>query len=332
MVSIKFLALLLALNVSLTIFTLLCVPVHRSHVVTFFSRTGTSDQHTERSTRVEWRSSRGYEQLGYIAAVQCLSTMPSKLGLNTSLYDDFAYVHLHAGVKTHKTAAFLPWHRGFLRIFETSLREVCGYRGPLLYWDWDLDWEAPGSSPIWDATYGIGGDGNAELNETIRFGRCVTEGPFKSLRPSYSDHGHSPHCLSRYFRDPYDYTAGLNHTMYPRESVEIALNQPSYEDFCEFVESSLHNAVHRSIDGDFGMLTSPNDPLFFLHHAQIDRLWWKWQQNDPIHRVWEYSGPADGQGETKCSLDDSLSYMGLGEDMKVSSVMDTEDGRSMYRY
>lgn len=26
---------------------------------------------------------------------------------------------------------------------------------------------------------------------------------------------------------------------------------------------------------------SPGDPIFFLHHAQIDRVWALWQKKDP---------------------------------------------------
>jgi tyrosinase len=25
--------------------------------------------------------------------------------------------------------------------------------------------------------------------------------------------------------------------------------------------------------------TAPADPLFWMHHANIDRLWWKWQKS-----------------------------------------------------
>lgn len=43
--------------------------------------------------RVEWRELKDTDKQSYINAVKCLKTKPSRLGLKTSLYDDFAYVH-----------------------------------------------------------------------------------------------------------------------------------------------------------------------------------------------------------------------------------------------
>jgi tyrosinase len=38
----------------------------------------------------------------------------------------------------------------------------------------------------------------------------------------------------------------------------------------------LHNQVHRWIGGDKAPASSPNDPVFFLHHANVDLLWESW--------------------------------------------------------
>ena len=38
----------------------------------------------------------------------------------------------------------------------------------------------------------------------------------------------------------------------------------------------LHNRVHVWIGGDMGASTSPNDPVFYLNHANVDRLWEAW--------------------------------------------------------
>lgn len=45
--------------------------------------------------RVEWRKLNPALQTQYIDAVLCLKTKPSRLGLSTTRYDDFPYVHTH---------------------------------------------------------------------------------------------------------------------------------------------------------------------------------------------------------------------------------------------
>ena len=36
---------------------------------------------------------------------------------------------------------------------------------------------------------------------------------------------------------------------------------------------------------------SPGDPLFYLHHAWLDRMWWKWQSLDRSTRLTAMGGP-----------------------------------------
>jgi tyrosinase len=45
----------------------------------------------------------------------------------------------------------------------------------------------------------------------------------------------------------------------------------------------LHNLVHVLVGGDMGDPTSPNDPVFFLNHCNVDRIWAAWQKihNNP---------------------------------------------------
>jgi tyrosinase len=49
----------------------------------------------------------------------------------TSRYDDFAYSHVFEGTVTHYAAAFLPWHRYFIHIFEEALRKECDFHAAL---------------------------------------------------------------------------------------------------------------------------------------------------------------------------------------------------------
>ena len=63
---------------------------------------------------------------------------------------------------------------------------------------------------------------------------------------------------------------------------EIAdvMDEETYWDFTTALEFQ-HNGVHVWVGGTMSLITtSPADPLFWLHHAQIDRLWSIWQQSN----------------------------------------------------
>lgn len=49
------------------------------------------------ATRREWRTLNSVEKKDYVRAVWCLKTVPSKLGANQTLYDDFSWVHTIIG-------------------------------------------------------------------------------------------------------------------------------------------------------------------------------------------------------------------------------------------
>ena len=46
----------------------------------------------------------------------------------------------------------------------------------------------------------------------------------------------------------------------------------------------LHNFIHRSIGGDMDSDMSSNDPIFFVHHANVDKIWNDWQKQSDEHR------------------------------------------------
>ena len=45
---------------------------------------------------------------------------------------------------------------------------------------------------------------------------------------------------------------------------------------------------HGDPGGD--LFASPGDPMFFLHHAQIDRTYWTWQIQDLAARQYQLAG------------------------------------------
>lgn len=65
-----------------------------------YSSSSSSSSCTKPSKRPEWRALSQAQKTTYIKAVQCLTTKPSRLGLKTSLYEDFAYVHAHLNTES----------------------------------------------------------------------------------------------------------------------------------------------------------------------------------------------------------------------------------------
>ena len=72
--------------------------------------------------------------------------------------------------------------------------------------------------------------------------------------------------------------------------------------------------------------------MFFLHHTQLDRLWWLWQQTDPAKRLVEYTGRSSAFSQSDASLDDRLEMGTLAPSIPVSGVMSTESLLLCYRY
>jgi len=99
----------------------------------------------------------------------------------------------------------------------------------------------------------------------------------------------------------------------------------------------VHTAGHFTVGGDPGsdFLTSPGDPYFFFHHAQIDRVWWTWQNLDPAARTYAIYGTiAFGNASAPATkLSDTISLgHAYGGNMTIESVMSTMGGPFCYTY
>jgi tyrosinase len=64
------------------------------------------------------------------------------------------------------------------------------------------------------------------------------------------------------------------------------MNHNTYTPFTLALEGAqpfgAHNLVHDWFNGTMTIVPkSPADPMFWMHHAEIDRIWWIWQQSNP---------------------------------------------------
>jgi tyrosinase len=100
----------------------------------------------------------------------------------------------------------------------------------------------------------------------------------------------------------------------------------------------VHGAAHFTIGSDPGgdFYTSPNDPAFFLLHAQIDRVWTIWQSQDLQNRMQVISGGTSmfGGGAAQ-KLTDVQSFPVIapgGKGYAISDLVSVVNGPFCYVY
>jgi Common central domain of tyrosinase. len=160
-------------------------------------------------------------------------------------------VDVHAEMHMqHTNARLLPWHRVFLYLFEEALHN---YHPDVCvpYWDWTRPEEQ--HFPDW-------------LN---------------SVLPTV----HTPTRTINVIRAPGS-GGGLASIV---SGAPTAMSKTNYGDFSSIV-NGIHGSVHIWVGGTMSDASvSPADPVFWLHHANLDRLWWVWynsaqgnHQNPPL--------------------------------------------------
>ncbi|KXN71046.1 Di-copper centre-containing protein, partial [Conidiobolus coronatus NRRL 28638] len=182
-----------------------------------------------------------------------------------SIYSNFTATHYNFQQYAHGVPAFLPWHRFFLNQFEIELKKVDSSI-TIPYWDWSKDSQAPETSVIFSQDY-FGGNGDSETG-------CVNSGYFSGWKVQIPEEK----CLQRKFNG-----GDKIGSWYSPAMIENLLknNRESYDQFRNALEGSPHAAPHTNIGGDMSQMYSTNDPLFFMHHAFVDLIWWEWQQRNP---------------------------------------------------
>ncbi|MFF6872359.1 tyrosinase family protein [Streptomyces sp. NPDC007910] len=178
----------------------------------------------------------------------------------------------------HRSPSFLPWHRRFLLDFEAALKSV-DPTVTLPYWDWTADRTA--RSSLWAPDF-LGGTGRARDGQ-------VTDGPFARAGNRW------PITVRVDGRDFLRRDLGAGGRQLPtRAEVDSVLAMETYDTapwnsasdgFRNHLEGwrgvNLHNRVHVWVGGQMATGVSPNDPVFWLHHAFVDKLWADWQARHP---------------------------------------------------
>ncbi|MBI2005408.1 MAG: tyrosinase family protein, partial [Candidatus Aenigmarchaeota archaeon] len=208
-------------------------------------------------------------------------------------YDQFVQQHRDSmamsNMWAHQGPAFLPWHREFLRRFELALQSV-NPTVDLPYWDWTVDNST--TSSICGSDF-MGGNGRPSDGRVMagpfafdngNWNLNVNDDPGQDLRRRFGQNASSlptaaqvNQCLAV---TPYD-SAPWNTS-----------SNPSFRNMLEgwIGPGQIHNRVHVWVGGSMLASTSPNDPVFFLYHCNVDRLWAIWQSMHPTEGYLPVSG------------------------------------------
>ena len=178
----------------------------------------------------------------YRAAVTAMQALPAS---DPRSWQAQATIHLEHC--PHGNWYFLPWHRAYLHRFEEICRELTGNDDfALPYWNWTENPRLPAA--VW---------GNN--NPLFHANRFATQQ--STARPEMV----GPDIINEVLAET---------------NFELFASQPAagQRDISEYglLEGSPHNHIHGLVGGDMQTFMSPLDPVFWMHHANIDRIWARW--------------------------------------------------------
>lgn len=170
---------------------------------------------------------------------------------------DFRNMHTNAGSpEAHGAPGFLPWHRAYLLDLERELQAI-NPSVALPYWRFD----SPAPQVFTKEFLGVSdslGTVSFSASNPLQFWK--TDGVQGINRRPLFD-------VATQFADVIS------------EAQTLALSK-QYRGF-RTMEGDPHGYAHTSFGGSIsGIPTAAKDPLFFLLHANVDRLWAKWQQQN----------------------------------------------------
>jgi tyrosinase len=162
--------------------------------------------------------------------------------------------HARVGPDQFPYDLFLPWHRAYLTFFDNAARD----QNPdaiLPWWDWT----------------------SAESHQNGLPGAYTANGPALQSGPVPAIGGQPARRTTRNPGDP---------SFLPTpQDVDNLLQLTDFRDFSDQLQN-IHDGIHGWVGGDMGSIgTSAFDPVFWAHHAMIDRIWYLWQQRHGVNNI-----------------------------------------------
>ncbi len=231
----------------------------------------------------------------------------------------------------HQSWYFAPWHRGYLIALEEQIRfAIISIGGPsdwsLPYWNYfglNSQYQIPPAftqqnlpdgtpNPLFvNARYGLKGDGN------IYIGKDTDTTLDPRLR------------VSEKCQENTKYTGNDANTLLPGYGGPITKFNWN-GGVSGNLESNPHNLVHVHIGGleRSGLMSDPSlaalDPIFYLHHCNIDRMWASWNQagnSNPQEQNWLNGPTAFGERKFVMPLPNGSSWTYAPKDLNSLSQL-----------
>lgn len=173
----------------------------------------------------------------------------------------------------HGPPQFLPWHRVYVYCFERILQTAVNDQSAgIPYWNWTRDRTLP-----------------VAFREPVAGDQARNALYFSPRNPGVSGNakGEMPASI---FSAEVDVANMLSN---PALDVRIKAESGALRGFGQMLEGGPHGNVHVFVGDDRGMgffESAARDPVFWAHHANIDRLWESWS------RVPGHAMPAEAAG------------------------------------
>jgi hypothetical protein len=201
----------------------------------------------------------------YRAAIDAMKALPSSDPRSWQ-----AQAEIHLDHCPHGNAFFLPWHRAYLQYFEQVIRAMSGDSGfALPYWNWTTQPTIPPA--FWTGT----------LNDPTRAIGPTDPMPASAVGQPVIDAILAIADFETFGSSFVPSSCTVNCQRFPAGTGAL--------------EGTPHNIVHGTIGGNMGTYLSPLDPIFWLHHCNVDRLWVEWNKSfaNPGNSFWRTFDFAD---------------------------------------
>lgn len=163
------------------------------------------------------------------------------LGPIIAIHADMSHM-MHSMMGPIGTQRFLPWHRAYLYELEQLLL-AHDPQVTIPYWDWVVDRNIPQWMQNFTPTVVVNGNPITVVRQP---GTLVSDLPIQT-------------------------------------QLDSVMNQNNFTSFTEPPNGleGLHNTVHVWVGGTMANIpTAPADPIFWMNHANVDRIWDMWQKKN----------------------------------------------------